>query len=291
MNLRIFSAVSLIMVLFSGFVLAQNGELSNEAKKAFNDANQAFKQGKTSEALDKYKEAVTLEPGFALAHYWMGNVYKKQKDFVNATKAYQTAIEKDKKMVSAYAALGYVQELQRKFNDAINTYQAAISIDPDEKRAHYGLGEVNRKQENYKQAVPFYQKALEIDPSYDDALKGLGICNMELGDFESAAAALDAAAQITRSRSEKASTYLRLGDAYRQLKRYDEAEVAYNSCLENARQSLIKGGANFGLGEIYKARDKAKALQYFREAAKDRTWKQSAEYEIDLLTNPDKYSG
>ena len=33
-----------------------------------------------------------------------------------------------------------------------------------------------------------------------------------------------------------------------------------------------------------------KALAYFETAKKDKVWKRSAEYEIDLLVNKEKYS-
>ena len=33
-----------------------------------------------------------------------------------------------------------------------------------------------------------------------------------------------------------------------------------------------------------------KALEFFRKAARDRRWKASADYEIDMILNPDKYA-
>ncbi len=296
MKFRSVFRIFVALIVVSAIAFAQDEGPGNEAKKPFNAGNQLYKQGQTDAALAKYQEAVAAYPGFADAHYWIGNCYRKKKDLVNATKAYQTAIEKDQKLIKAYTALGYVQEMQRKFNDANNTYQAAIQIDPEGKdrytqKAHYGLGEVNRKQERYKQAIPHYQEAIQLDPSYGNALEGLGVCYMETGEYESAVSAFEAAASVMRRKSDQAEVNYRMGNALRQLKRYEEAITAYNNCLRSARKSVIKGGANFGLGEAYKnLRNASKALEHYRLAAKDRSWKQSAEYEIDLLQNPDKYT-
>ena len=50
-------------------------------------------------------------------------------------------------------------------------------------------------------------------------------------------------------------------------------------------------GANFGLGEVYKQLGQSqKAIEYFRKAARNRQWKAAAEYEIDIIQNPDKYA-
>ena len=44
------------------------------------------------------------------------------------------------------------------------------------------------------------------------------------------------------------------------------------------------------MGEVYKLTNrKQKAIKYYQRAAKNRRWKQSADYEIDLIKNPDKY--
>lgn len=296
MKFRSVFRIFVALIVLSAIAFAQDEGPGNDAKKPFNSGNQLYKQGQTDAALAKYQEAVAAYPGFAVAHYWIGNCYRKKKDLVNATKAYQTAIEKDKKLIKAYTALGYVQELQRKFNDATNTYQAAIQIDPDGKdkytrKAHYGLGEVNRKQERFSQAISHYQQAVQLDPGYGNALKGLGVSYLETGEYESAVSAFEAATSVLRRKKDKADVFYRMGDAYRQMKRYDEAITAYTNCLKSARKSVVKGGANFGLGEAYKnKRNSSKALEHYRLAAKDRSWKQSAEYEIDLLQNPDKYT-
>ncbi|MCB0298480.1 MAG: tetratricopeptide repeat protein, partial [Calditrichaeota bacterium] len=136
-----------------------------------------------------------------------------------------------------------------------------------------------------------YQKAVEIDPTSVNALRGLGVSFFELGKFEESASAFEGALEHISRGALKGDTYYRLGNAYRELDQLDQAESAYLESLKSARSSTIKGGANFGLGEIYKKRgNSGQALKYFTAASQDRTWKKPAEYEIDVLKNPGKYS-
>ncbi len=75
------------------------------------------------------------------------------------------------------------------------------------------------------------------------------------------------------------------------MKKYKEAEKSYLSALKFSKSQSIIGGSNFGLGEVYKKLGrKDKALTYFKKAARNRQWKASAEYEIDMILNPDKYA-
>ncbi len=282
--------ISLIVSAFLVFTMGLLAQ-SPEAAKAYNDANTAYRQGKVDLALQKYQEAVQLDPNFAQAYYGLGNVYKRKRDYVNAEKAYKNAIEKDSKFVNAYNYLGYVQYRQGQYTEALNSYQAAINIDPNFDKPYWGIGDVYRKQENYQKAIEYYRKALEIDPKEVIALKGLAVSLMETGKHEEAVSALQAIIENTNNKSTLADAYYRLGNAYRELGRFNEAEEAYKNCLANARQSTIKGGANFGLGEIYKKRGNvSQAIAYFQAASQDRTWKKSAEYEIDMLKNADKYT-
>jgi tetratricopeptide (TPR) repeat protein len=75
-----------------------------------------------------------------------------------------------------------------------------------------------------------------------------------------------------------------MGNSLAKLGRDDDAISAYNDALATATKSYIKGAANFGLGEIYKKNgNKSQAIAHFEAASKDRSWKQSALYELDLL--------
>ena len=76
-----------------------------------------------------------------------------------------------------------------------------------------------------------------------------------------------------------------------QLRKYKDAESAFSKAAKTVKKDFYKGGANFGLGEVYRnLGNTTKAIAYYQKAAKSRSWKANSDYQIDLLKNPDKYS-
>ena len=56
------------------------------------------------------------------------------------------------------------------------------------------------------------------------------------------------------------------------------------------REDDVRAAANFGLGEVSKALGrKNDAIAYYKKAAQNRSWRDAAEREIEILNNPDKY--
>ena len=106
-----------------------------------------------------------------------------------------------------------------------------------------------------------------------------------------AVTSFNSAINTTKKRSRKGSYYYRLGNVELKLKKYNDAESSFQNALKFSKSQNIVGGANFGLGEVYKALgQKTKAIQAYEKASKTRAWKAPADYEIDLLKNPDKYT-
>ena len=131
---------------------------------------------------------------------------------------------------------------------------------------------------------------MENNPDYDLAWNILGLSQVKENSLSDAVNSFQNAIKASKKNSRKGSNYYRLGDAYLKLKKYNEAEGAYLNALKFSKSQSIVGGSNFGLGEVYKfLGQKSKAIQYYKKASKNRTWKAAADYEIDLLENPDKY--
>ena len=51
---------------------------------------------------------------------------------------------------------------------------------------------------------------------------------------------------------QKGNTLYRLGNVYLKLKKYNEAEEVFLNAVKFSKSQNIDGGANFGLGEVYK---------------------------------------
>jgi tetratricopeptide (TPR) repeat protein len=140
------------------------------------------------------------------------------------------------------------------------------------------------KRKDYRNAIPYFEKAVEIKPKFSSAWLNLGICEHQIRQYIVAVTAFQSALTHEKKKTRKSNIHLRLGNALSKLNRNVEAIEAYNNAIQTTTKSYIKGAANFGMGEIYKKNGNSqKAIAHFQAASKDRTWKQSALYELDLL--------
>ena len=259
-------------------------DATNEAKKAYNEGLKLLKRRQTSEAIEQLNSAVATDPSLAPAYYALGLAYKMERDYPRAEDFYKKAIEKDDKMSKAYIALGQLYASQEKYTNALNTFTAALGIDPQDAKAHFGMGYVYIKRKDYKNAIAGYQSAVEADPTYAKAWLNLGTSYYHERQYAEAENAFQKALENEKRKTDHGPIYLHLGNTLSKLNRQNEAIEAYNNCLKTATKSYLKGASNFGLGEIYKKQgEKSKALTYFQAASRDRSWKQSALYEIDEL--------
>lgn len=286
------SIIFFLMIFFViHLVSAQdNKERSPEAGQAFNQGLNLAKKQRFKEAIPKLKTAVEKDKNFPEAHYMLGYCYKNSNDFINAEQQYKKAINLDSKFEKAYVALGNIQALSDRKAEAINTYSAVLAINENNYRANFALGKVYYDKKEFKKAVPYLKKAVTVKKKYVLAHTVLGLTYKNLNQLDDAVNEFDMAITYEKMSNKKGSYYFRMGEILVEAKKYKKAEQALLNALKYGRSSTIKAGSNFYLGEVYRMSGRrTKALQYYTKAAKDRKWKQSADYQIDLLRNPDKY--
>ena len=112
-----------------------------EYAEAYNNMGLALKeQGKSKEALEALKKAVSLKPNFVEAYNNMGNVLVDQNNLEKAIELFQKAILLYPKYAEAYNNMGLALHYQDKSEEAIQVYKKAISLEPDYADAHRNLG-------------------------------------------------------------------------------------------------------------------------------------------------------
>jgi len=254
-----------------------------EAQKAYNAGRKLLRSNKRTEAIAKFNEAVAKDPDLAVAYYALGLAYNGNKDKKNAEAMFKKTIEKDDMYSPAYNALGLFYAREKKYDAAINTFKAALGINAKDEKANFGLGYVYLKKKDYRNAIQFFQMAVEAKADYSKAWVNLGICYHEVRQYNQAVEAFSMGLPSAK-KIDKGDIYLRLGNSLLKLNRNEDAISAYNDAISSTTKSNVKGAANFGLGEIYKKNgNKQLAVKHFNAASRDRSWKQSALYELDLL--------
>jgi len=140
------------------------------AGRAFAQAQQFEKDRQYSDALDTYREAARLDPGWFEAQYDCGVMAYRLGDFNESLPAYEMAlaIRPDSALARynfalALKAAGYV-------TDSVNELNKILTSNPDDIRAHLALGNLYAQQlHDVPQARAQYLKVLQLDPRNSQA--------------------------------------------------------------------------------------------------------------------------
>ncbi|RMH61432.1 MAG: tetratricopeptide repeat protein [Calditrichaeota bacterium] len=279
-----------VVFSFSSLVAQDAGKRKPEAGQPYNEGNSLVKQKKYEQAIPKYLAAIKADENFPEAYYMLAISYQKTKQYQKAIEAFKNAIKLNSKFEKAYVALGNLQMALEEIPDAINTFKAVLAFNPNSVKANYGLGKIYKIKKDYKQAEQYLKAALAQNANYGRAWNILGMVYDEQKQYAKAIEAYQNALKNARGALKGSYSY-RLGVAQINAKRYKDAEQNLKMALKYSRKSAIKAASNFYLGEVYKhTGQKQKALRYYAEAAKNRSWQKAANYEIDLIKNPDKYA-
>ena len=137
-------------------------------------------KGETGEAETKYREAISLKPGFAEAHTNLADILLRTNRFAEAENHFSLAL-KFKADSPRYNNLANILVAQGQFAQAAAMYRASLSLQPFLPEAHHGLGTALRYLGNFREAESHCTRALEINPDHWSARISLGFALLEQG--------------------------------------------------------------------------------------------------------------
>jgi len=143
-------------------------EINPNGLYAYNERGLAKANLKNYEgAIEDYKEAIRINPMYAIAHYNSGVANEKMMGHSKeAILDYTAAITADPNFSNAYANRGYVMANERNdFIMAIDDCNKAIEIDPKNSRAYIKRSAVRIIIDDYVGAKADLKKAIELDPN------------------------------------------------------------------------------------------------------------------------------
>ena len=134
-------------------------------------------QGQKENALNEWKQTVTLEPNFYFRHFEYGEVLRV---YFNAP---ADAVAEQQKAVSLYGA--YIPAISRlglsllaanKPRDAVAPFQRALTLDSRGAEGYANLGLAFGMANQCTQAIPYFEQALKLDANNSLAQRGLADC-------------------------------------------------------------------------------------------------------------------
>jgi len=200
--------------------------LERNATWFYNTAVVLSDQGRLQEAIEKYREAIEIQPAYEQALLNLGYLLTRTGQSAEAVGVLRRLLATDPRLTAtaAHVNLGNaLQDLDR-FEEAAAHYREALRLDPSIAFVWSNLGNALRKLGRLEQAVAHYERAYRMEP--DDAVNhnGWGLALAGLGRLDEAVAHYAAALRLDPG-------YRNRGVALAALGRDDEAVAHYRRAL------------------------------------------------------------
>jgi len=216
--------------------------------------------GSYDEVIAEFREAVRLAPGFAEAHYGLGDALGLSGALDEAVAEFRQAVELKPNYAAAHHDLGVALEKKGEFDDAIGEHRRAVSICPDYEN-HYSLGVALCNRMRYEEALQEIQEAVRLKPDFPDGyLKLCEVYSIEVS--REATAACQGAVKLNPDSPEAHSL---LGLALAREARDGEAVVEYKKAIK-LKPDVAEVHYNLGLALMGIPGEAEQARSEFRTA-------------------------
>jgi tetratricopeptide (TPR) repeat protein/transglutaminase-like putative cysteine protease len=159
-----------------------------EAARAYDEARDEFQKNNILGEIASLRHAVDIDPKFARAWLWLGEIYKFTRQADLALQAYQKAVEVAPQEPVSYKALGFTLMGMRKFEEAIPVWQNFSKVAPDDSDGPANLATCLSRLKRYQEAASALESAVKINPERAGLQFQLGSVYLQSGSDEKALA-------------------------------------------------------------------------------------------------------
>ena len=195
-NVRMNSASELELVLntASAASSAEAKAKNEELKKLFEDGVAAGNAGRQDEAIEKFKQAVAVNPDCFDCYNNLGFAYVQKKDYENAEAAYKKSSEVNPNDATSFNGLATIYNAQRKFDLAAAASAKATELSTNLSssggggaEAFYNQGVILWNGGKIAEAKKSFESAVQADPNHAEAHYQLGMALVNEGNLAGAA--------------------------------------------------------------------------------------------------------
>jgi len=233
----------------------QPGTSSAAAFTAFQQAETLMKQPNDAgldAAIEKYKQAVDLDPQYAIAHAELGiaygHLYGLRRDAAAldlARRNCEHALALDPGLVDGHLARAWVLEQTGSEQDALDEFRKALALDPSNPKALIWQAQLYGRLDRWPDAEATFRRVLEERPNYWLGYNELGFVLHGEGKYQKAVQcfrdATLAAPGNSLAWSNLGVEYLQIGnfaDANDSLKKSRTLAPAFDQAAENTSLAL-----------------------------------------------------
>ncbi|MCP4538902.1 MAG: tetratricopeptide repeat protein [Chloroflexi bacterium] len=187
-------------------------------------------EGRMNEAMQRAGQAIQKSPENAAAWAVQGMAYDWNGDVPEAIEACNRAIDLDPTYAEGYAYLAEAYADAGRWAEANQAAETALQLNDRSVDAHRNYGYTLEIQGNYWGALEAYEQALEIHPNLSYIHVSVGRNYRRLGDFDAALDSFQRAAQVNPG---NAQAHFELGWTYLTiLGDYDQAGIYFEQATK-----------------------------------------------------------
>jgi tetratricopeptide (TPR) repeat protein len=198
-------------------------------QKFLESGNRYRDQGKLREAAIQYSNAIQVDPRFADAHYQLGEVCLKLKDYSCADEHLSRTIDLTPGNYSARVDLANLLIAARQLKEAEPHLDILRKEQPESPDTHLAWASLYAAQDNLKLALPEMQKAIDAAPNRPESYLGLALLQLRTNQPNDAEKSFKKAAELG---PKIMTAQLALGGFYESRKRLPEAEQQFKHAID-----------------------------------------------------------
>ena len=190
--------------------------------------------GQTDAAIGEYCRLLRRQPGLAVAHFNLAQLYGRLKRYSDAIASYENAVRLEIDQVEeAYSNMGILYSEMEEPDTARKMYERALGITPDYIPALFNLAGHFEETDEKQEALDHYERILSIDPKHWNSLARLAYPRKITSEHRDLVDRLEVA--VEEAKEDNMTTerlYFALGKAFDDLELYEKASAAYIAANE-----------------------------------------------------------
>ena len=175
----------LAVLAFSMALLAATGCNKLRARDQLNKGVQAYKNARFEEAIERFKNAVQLDPNLLNARLYLATAYAQQyipgadtpennRMAEQAIEEFKKVLDRDKRNINSIKGIAALYFQMKKFDQAKEYHNKAKQLDPNDPETYYSIGVIDWTQ-SY---APRMEERAKLGLKPDEPLKDKKVCAM-----------------------------------------------------------------------------------------------------------------
>jgi tetratricopeptide (TPR) repeat protein len=217
----------------------------NDERAQFTLGNYYFAQQEYGPAIEHYKKATELAPGYSAAYNILGYAYRQQADYANAEQAFKKYVELIPNDPNPYDSYAELLLKMGRFDESIAQYRKALSIDPHFVPSRFGISAdltyMGKPQEAEAELGKLADQARN-DGELRTAFLGLAVVATDSGKLDKALQQIDKQFAVAEKKNDMAAMAADLqakGNILAEMQKYDQAGQVFEHSLKLVEESTL----------------------------------------------------